>query len=297
MKKLILCGICMVLLIAFSACEKPIVDSDPSAAEEDELVDVSFKITHFDQVPFEDAYTETRAGSNVGEACTRINLAVFSDGSKVKTINQLSTEENFGTMTVSLQPGTYTIVIIAHSGEGNATITSPEEIKFANNKVTDTFSYVETINVEDSQNREVVLQRVVAKFQLCTTDNVPEGVSELTFKYTGGSSTLNGQTGYGCVNSRQTETRVVTSEMKGKPGVFDIYSFPHAETDELKITITATDAEGNQLLEKVFENVPIKKNQITRYTGEFFGDSQPAESGNFKLSVENEWSGTEEYEF
>jgi len=297
MKK-VFCGIITVFLIlGLTACEKAVLDEEMTNNEQEELVEVSFQITHFDQVPFENSYNETRAGSEVGEACTRINLAVFSDGSKVKTINQLSTEENFGTLAVSLQPGTYTIVILAHSGEGNATISSPEEIKFTNNKVTDTFTYVETINVEGSQNREVVLQRVVAKFQLCTTDNIPENVSELTFKYTGGSSTLNGQTGYGCVNSRQTETRTVTSDMKGKPGVFDIYTFPHAETGELKITITATDADGNQLLEKVFENVPVKKNQITRYTGEFFGDSQPVENGSFKLTVENQWTGTDEYEF
>ena len=290
MKKTFLGAIAMALLMGLTACEKPVIEDNPTPVDQDELVDVRFHITHFDQIPFENAAALSRAGSNVGEACTRINLAVFSDDTKVKSINQMSTDDNFGTLDVALQPGTYTVVILAHSGQGNATISSPEEVKFANNKVTDTFYYIETINVSDTENRSIVLQRAVAMFQLCTEDNIPDNVHELTFKYTGGSSTFNAKEGFGSVNSRQTETREVTAEMKGKPGVFDVYTFPHAETGELKITVTATDADGNEILERVFEDVPVKMNQITRYTGEFFTGTAPSENGSFSLTVENQWT-------
>ena len=38
-----------------------------------------------------------------------------------------------------------------------------------------------------------------------------------------------------------------------------------------KLTVTALDANDNILKERVFENVPVIRNQVTRYTGSFFG--------------------------
>lgn len=42
-------------------------------------------------------------------------------------------------------------------------------------------------------------------FRLVIKDEIPEQAKKIKFYYTGGSSTLNAKTGYGCVNSKQTE--------------------------------------------------------------------------------------------
>ena len=38
-----------------------------------------------------------------------------------------------------------------------------------------------------------------------------------------------------------------------------------------KLTVTALVQNDNIVKEKVFENVPVTRNQVTRYTGSFFG--------------------------
>jgi len=126
-------------------------------------------------------------------------------------------------------------------------------------------------------------------FELNITDNMPAEVNLMTFKYTGGSSTFNALTGYGCVNSRQTETRDVTADMHGKPSKFQVYTFPHEAADKLKITATASGAGDAMVAEREFDEVPVEINQITRYTGEFFSGSSQSESNVFRISIEDEW--------
>lgn len=273
------------------SCERPDLDffEDNEVVTPDGFVRLKFNITHFEQIPFDDNLNYSRASTDVSNVCTRINFAIFSDEGKLNTTNQIIGDEEFGQISVAVPENKqYTVVILAHSGTGNATISKPDSIRFANNKVTDTFYFCGDLEAEDERSHEVKLRRAVAKFQLVTEDEVPENVVEMTFKYTGGSSTFDARTGFGKINSRQTETRPITDEMRGKKAEFEIFTFPHEEEDELKITVTATDAEGKTVIEKVFEKVPVKINQITRCTGTFFDGS----NGNvvLRLHTDDEWT-------
>jgi len=70
--------------------------------------------------------------------------------------------------------------------------------------------------------------------------------------------------------------------------VFDIYTLPHTEEDVLmKLTVTALDANDNIIKERVFENVPVTRNQITRYTGSFFdnGGNGQQSDGTLRLTA------------
>ena len=75
------------------------------------------------------------------KVCSRLSLGIFDEIGKVKTLNTLSTDKGYGNLSVSLDEGEYRVVIIGHNGAGNCTISSPEKIKFSNNKLTDTFYY------------------------------------------------------------------------------------------------------------------------------------------------------------
>ena len=287
----------LICLLGFTSCEKP----DLSFFEDDEVetpdgfVRLSFNITHFEQIPFDDNLSYSRASTDVSGLCTRINFAIFSEEGKLNTTNQTIDDEEFGQITVAVPENRqYTVVILAHSGTGNATISKPDSIRFANNKVTDTFFYCDDLTVESERSHEVKLRRAVAKFQLVTEDEVPENVVEMIFKYTGGSSTFDARTGFGKINSRQTETRPITDEMRGKKAEFEIFTFPHEEEDELKITVTATDAEGKTVIEKVFEKVPVKINQITRCTGTFFDGSN--NHVVLRLHTDDDWT-QKDYQF
>lgn len=73
-------------------------------------------------------------------------------------------------------------------------------------------------------------------FRLVLTDEeIPSSVSKLKFYYVGGSSTFNPSTGYGCVNSKQTEIRTIANGVT----TFSIFTLPHTEDDVLtKLTVT-----------------------------------------------------------
>ena len=44
---------------------------------------------------------------------------------------------------------------------------------------------------------------------------------------------------------------------------YDIFTFPHETDDMLQITITAYDAEGNEVMARQFSDVPVSVNRIT----------------------------------
>ena len=81
---------------------------------------------------------------------------------------------------------------------------------------------------------------------------------------------------------------------------FDIFTLPHTEEDVLtKLTVTALDANDNTVKERVFENVPVTRNQITRYTGSFFGSggSGQTSDGTFRLTADPDWDSVNGYTF
>ena len=301
MKKFMLFA--LALLVA--ACEKPILDEENSVVGGSATdANVILHMTQFEQTAFDNSGNRaaTRAATDITDLCTRLNIAIFnSDGTKVKTVAQKDTDSDFGTVALTLAAGTYRLVVIAHNCDGSATITSEEKVTFPNNKVTDTFYYDgDLVVTSDVQSYDLTLTRAVAMFRLVLTDEeIPSNVAKLKFYYVGGSSTFSPKDGYGCVNSKQTEIRTVPV---GSPDgtSFDIYTLPHTEEDVLtKLTVTAPDANDNTVKERVFENVPVTRNQITRYTGSFFGSggSGQQSDGIFRMTADPDWDSVNGYTF
>lgn len=288
MRKIVLFGMAVLL----AACEKPIVDEGGKKGQEANA-NVVLRMTTYGQEPF------SRAVSPLEDQCSRLSVAIFrQDGTKVKNVNQTSTDGGFGTVAVSLAEGTYKVVAVAHnSTEGHATISSTEKVTFANNKMTDTFASCETFSVLDGSavEKELLLQRVVAMMRLTINGTIPDNVARFKFYYTGGSSTLNPSTGYGCVQSKQTEYRPVVlngSDVK----VYDLYTAPHELNDVLKLVITAQDSNNQTLNEWTMEDIPVTRNKITTWSGALFdgGGGTPSDGG-VTLTLDTEWDGTINY--
>ena len=287
MKKLLFFALALLL----AACEKPIID-EKTGKEIPSDANVILHFTQYEQEAF------TRSATDITNLCSRLNIAIFdAEGTKVKTVAQKEGDASYGTVALSLAAGTYRLVVIAHSCDGSATITSTEKVTFPNNKVTDTFFYYGTLVVTDAlQSYDLTLTRAVAMFRLVLTDeSIPSNVAKLKFYYLGGSSTFSPKDGVGCVNSKQTEIRPVATD-----GIYDIYTLPHTEEDVLtKLTVTALDANDNILKERVFENVPVIRNQVTRYTGSFFGSGggNSTNDGTFRLTADPDWDAVNGYTF
>lgn len=280
--------------VCLSACEKPTLTEETNTEEQEtkDLFHLSFRVAQFEHIPFNQAVDMSRA-TDVKQVCTRISLALFKDGVKVKNIHQDAKDTHFGQIDVTLPAGTYQVVAIAHSGNGSATITSPEEISFPKNKMTDTFYYCQEVTVGGNASYQLEMKRAVAMFRLVTTDAIPTAVKTMKFYYTGGSSTFNAMTGVGAKNSRQTEERTVTDAQHAAYGQFDVYTFPHTPSDVLKITVSALNASGDVITEHTFEEVPVKVNEITQYKGSFFQGTTPTDANIFSFSVQDEWTKKE----
>jgi hypothetical protein len=293
MKKVILFGLMAAVMMA--ACEKPVIDEQADKKGQEQSANVTLRLTTYSQESF------TRSTEALTDQCSRLSVAIFrQDGTKVKSVNQTSSDGGFGTVAVSLTEGTYKVVAVAHnSTEGNATISSTEKVTFANNKMTDTFACCETFSVLEGSpvEKEVLLQRVVAMVRLTVTGVIPDEVARLKFYYTGGSSTLNPSTGYGCVQSKQTEYRPAVLNGSAVK-VFDLYTAPHELNDVLKLVITAQDSNNQTLNEWTMEDIPVTRNKITTWSGVLFGDDDTGGgtgSGGIGITLDTEWDGTINY--
>ena len=278
--------LCAVVVCLWS-CEKPYLGEDAIETG----ANVILRVTSMEQIPF-DGEMVSRADEAVTKLCSRLNFAIYQGGDKVKALAQKQGDTGFGTAGFSLPEGSYTLVIVAHNSTGTCTFTSLDKITFKDNIVTDTYLYSGQLDVtKEAQTLDIELHRVVAMFRLVLTDDIPDEVKQLKFYYTGGSSTLSGATGYGSVDSRQT----VKLDVNSRQNQFEVYTFPHDETGNLKMTISALDASGEVLRERTLENVPVTRNRITRYTGQFFGTST-GEVGDvsFNLTASSEWDGEDE---
>ena len=288
----------IALAVLVAACEKPILDEEDAVTRKE--ANVILHMTQYEQEAFGNSGNRaaTRAATDITELCSRLNIAIFDDeGTKVKTVAQKEGDASFGTVALTLAAGTYQLVVIAHNGEGSATITSTEKVTFPNNKVTDTFYYYgDLVVTSEVQSYDLTLTRAVAMFRLVLTDEeIPSTVTKFKFYYTGGSSTFSPSAGYGCVNSKQTEIRPVADD-----GTYEIFTLPHTEEDVLtKLTVTALDANDNTIKERIFENIPVTRNQITRYTGSFFGSggSGQTSDGTFRLTADPDWDSVNGYTF
>lgn len=205
---------------------------------------------------------EETEGKPLEDYCSRLSIAIFDGEEKVKTLN-LKAEDGYEDIGFNLDAGKYRMVAIGHNGSGNCTISSPEKVKFYKNKMTDTFFYYGTFNVIDGEDTDdyILLKSAVAQFKVHISDaTIPAEAHSIKFYYTGGSSTLDAVTGYGCVQSRQTESFKL---QEGKRD-YSVYTFPREENKGLKMTINILDADAQSIKEYSKEVVPVKCNNITQ---------------------------------
>lgn len=269
-----------LLLLLLTSCEKPYLNEDDAGGTPAGNLTVS--VFQLEQTPFSD-YTR----ATPSDACTHLNFAIYNGETRLKQINQTSDMADFGHVSFQLDAGTYQLVVVAHSSKGNPTMTDPGTIKFDNSDgYSDTFLYSEDVTVaSEPVNLSLTLHRIVALCRFVITDDYPQGVAKMQFKYTGGSGAFNAATGLGCVKSTQTVTFDITTGQKQ----FDLYTFPYqGEECTIHLTASALDASGVEITQRTFD-VPLATNNITWLSGDFFSGSN-IQSASFDLSIDTQWA-------
>ena len=282
----------------FSACEKMDTGSNSANSNSDANLIINVVVTGNEAM--------TRADGS--DFWTRLNFVVYQNGKKVKAVNQTEGDDDFGQAALTLDEGSYQILVLAHSSDGNPTMTTAEKVQFTNAiGFTDTFYYYGTISVtNEKQTHNITLNRVTALLRFIINDDMPENISNLKFYYTGGSGALNATTGLGCVDSKQTVIMVVEPSTMTKPYTFDLYTIPREQTASLNITVTAYDNTQTVVKERTFKGIQIETNKITEFSGDFFtggntpddgddpGNETPSPKGQdiFMINANTSWAGT-----
>ena len=284
MKKYLQLAVLAVAVI-MTACEKPAIDGEDA--------DIGGNV-HLSFVP---TTADTRVTAAIGDYFSKINLQAFNeDGEKVfdKVKTQTSDDPNFGTITLTLAEGSYTVVAVGHSCAKSATIKSPQVVQFTasdGEKLTDTFNWCGQIEVGEGETNyhDLRMNRVTAmvRFQFDDApDDIPANFARMKFDYTGGSANYNPTTMQGCTKSTQSESRQPSSEYR-------VFTFPYLAKDgKLQMTVTAIDDQQAMLASHIFFDVPVSRNRISTYRGSFFGSGGGEwEQTTFGISINGEWEG------
>lgn len=266
------------LLMSLAGCQTTTLETDV------EQKPVAIRFGGFDI-----EVTQSRAAFK--DACTALNYYRYTDGTQTGSKVMTSADEDFGTFTDEMPWGTHKLYFIGHKSE----VTSFADGVASFDKVNDTFTYAMTLEVDEDTDTEqtITLFRRVAKFELVAKDALPDNLASVDIEITGGSMSVDVESGLGGDAVVQTKTITVPASNIGKRNcVFSSYLFLPEGVTEVDITVTTKDADGEELMKYLFEDVEVKRNTITRYSGMMFGKNP-----SFELAVDAEWDEVNEWEF
>lgn len=257
----------VLLLLACLSCEKA---DFSDVGGKDEPTDIpagspvaTFRIVGVEGDNYEDTIPYTRAADLSG-LFSRLDIAMFQNGKRTVYEHLENTGDDAWAYSMVAEDNSVTVVFIAHSCAEHANIVQPDKITFPKNKVTDTFYYCATVSMEAKDSvYDIVLKRATAQICAIAPYGVDVQTSQLEFYYTGGSSTFDALAGCGCVDSRQTELRDIDAESAGEKQFFRLYTFPKANSKELKLTVTPVLKDGSEGEKTVYEKVPIVPGSVT----------------------------------
>ena len=246
------------------------VDVKFPPGETDTLVTIHFTEPQFTMEPMSSRTRATLSSSGM----THLDLWL-SDGETTTDIHQTSSDANYGTVTTTLnKTKTYTLYAIAHKAAEACTLTNGI-IAYPDDKVKESFFYSTTFTPATTASMNCAMHRITGKFTLQTTDAVPAEVDHFRFTIANTGIRFNAATQSPAeVTDRIVDFASISRNKTDNTCSFacQILSTSDAATN-FTITATAYRSDNSIVETKTFENVPIRNNYRTAYTGAFFTSS------------------------
>lgn len=267
--KSLLMSLTLATTLLFTSCVNSISDTDPV---EESLCRLEISIGQLtSQIPITISNASTRSALTLQDNAKALTLfAVADDGSVKASVTQASTDASFGSVSMELPQGSYTLVGVAHNGTQAAYASGV--ISFADGKVTDTFigSTSVTLTAEAQASTTIILQRRVAKLSITMNDPLPANVKEAKVSMSGYSPKFDTSTSLGTA-SEQLER---TIDLTGRDGQTDItvsvYTFVPSASHTTSLTYTVTDTSGSTLYTHTFTSLSLVECTQTKVYGNFF---------------------------
>ena len=281
------------LALLFAAC------SNDNFNDSRLLAPVRVHITGF-SVSQQDIPT-TRATSVAGyNDINAVILAFYKgDGTEVEKITQLKSDNSnyttFGEFECSLPMGSYTMVAVAYYTNENSvlTLTSPTEALY-NVRARETFAYTQAVNISntDAVDISATLSRIISMLTVQSTDGKVAGVTNVRMTFSAGGKDFNPTTGFAITNTGIVNT-VGNSSAIGATSSSSTCLFLATDEQDIDVTIETLDADGNTLFSKTIEDVPFRRNRLTKLTGAMY--TNEALSGSFQVNTD--WLDEEDVAF
>ena len=284
----------LLLIIAtsvFAACEKYVAEEGTQS--EAKVVDGNLVVKAECVVTRAGETENEQEALPLAERFTHMSMVLYQDDVRVDYVNQTNTDEDFGTMSVDLEPGTYQLVVLAHSGQRSPTTTNCHKISFSA-PLTDVFSYYGEVVVGKAANKITVqLTRAVAKIQLNITDDIPAAVSFFNFSYKGASVSFDPATKIGLASSTR---RNVEIEKEDGVKTFEFYTFVTGDDQTVDLDIAGYSATKDVIGAKKFPGITVGLRKVSKIDSPVF-DGVIEGPTDISVTVDDTWDGVINYTF
>ena len=195
--------------------------------------------------------------------------------------------DTFGEFSTSLPLGSYTMVVLGYVlyDDDALTLTSPTQAEYTVNAPRETFAATQAVNVTSTTalNLTATLDRIVTCLQVVSTDGKTANVSKVRMTFAAGGKQFSPTTGLATVNTGSVST-VGNSATVGTPSTSKSFVFLSDDEQTMNVTIETLDADGNTVLSTVVNNVPFKRNRVTKLTGKMYSNDGVS-AGGFQVNT------------
>ena len=275
----------------FAACEKYVAEEGTQS--ESKVIDGNLVVKAECVVTRAGETEENQESLPLKDRFTRMTMVLYQNDVRVDYVNQVNTDPGFGTMSVDLDPGTYQLVVLAHSGQRSPTTTNCHKISFSA-PLTDVFSYYGDVVIgKEASKITVQLTRAVAKIQLNITDEIPEGVSFFNYIYKGASVSFDPATQIGVVSSTRRNVEIEKAE-----GVktFELYTFVSSDNQTVDWDFAGYSELNEVIGSKKFSDIPVSLRKVTKIDSPVF-DGVIEGPTDITFTFDDTWDGVVDYTF
>ena len=283
----------LLIFAAFlcAACEKYVAEEGTQS--ESKVIDGNLVVKAECVVTRAGETEENQESLPLKDRFTRMTMVLYQDDVRVDYVNQENSDPGFGTMSVDLDPGTYQLVVLAHSGQRSPTTTNCHKISFSA-PLTDVFSYYGDVVIgKEASKITVQLTRAVAKIQLNITDEIPEGVSFFNYIYKGASVSFDPATQLGVTSSTRRNVEIEKAE-----GVktFELYTFVSSDNQAVDWDFAGYSESNEVIGSKKFSDIPVSLRKVTKIDSRVF-DGVIEGPTDITFTFDDTWEGVVDYTF
>ena len=283
----------LLIFAAFlcAACEKYVAEEGTQS--ESKVIDGNLVVKAECVVTRAGETEENQESLPLKDRFTRMTMVLYQDDVRVDYVNQENSDPGFGTMSVDLDPGTYQLVVLAHSGQRSPTTTNCHKISFSA-PLTDVFSYYGDVVIgKEASEKTVQLTRAVAKIQLNITDDIPDNVSFFNYIYKGASVSFDPATQLGVTSSTRRNVEIEKAE-----GVktFELYTFVSSDNQTVDWDFAGYSELNEVIGSKKFSDIPVSLRKVTKIDSPVF-DGVIEGPTDITFTFDDTWDGVVDYTF